>query len=79
MVVGTLNCSILVGTLKPRSGVRQGVRQGARQGARQGTSETSSKTGDKTGSETGARQVLYNGSVFFCRFCRIFGGSLESP
>ena len=51
--------------------------------ARQGTSETSSKTGDKTGSETGsetgARQVLYNGSVFFCRFCRIFGGSLESP
>ena len=50
--------------------------------ARQGTSETSSKTGEKTGSETerdGARQVLYNGSVFFCRFCRIFGGSLESP
>ena len=27
MVVGTLHCSILVGTLKPRQGVRQGVRQ----------------------------------------------------
>ena len=25
------------------------------------------------------RQVLYNGSVFFCRFCGMFGGSLESP
>ena len=34
MVVGTLNCSILVGTLKPRQGARQGVRQGPRQGAR---------------------------------------------
>ena len=27
MVVGTLHCSILVGTLKPRQGARQGVRQ----------------------------------------------------
>ena len=27
MVVGTLHCSILVGTPKPRQGVRQGVRQ----------------------------------------------------
>ena len=27
MVVGTLNCSILVGTLKSRQGVRQGARQ----------------------------------------------------
>ena len=30
-LVGTLHCSILVGTLKPRQGARQGVRQGARQ------------------------------------------------
>ena len=42
------------------------VRHQARQGTRQGVRQ-------------GARQVLYNGSVFFCRFCRIFGGSLESP
>ena len=27
MVVGTLHCSISVGTLKPRQGARQGVRQ----------------------------------------------------
>ena len=62
MVVGTLNCSILMGTLKPRSGVRRDReqdrgqdREQVRHEARQGTSETSSKTGDKTGSETGGQ------------------------
>ena len=33
MVVGTLHCSILVGTLKPREGVRQGPRYRVREGS----------------------------------------------
>ena len=55
MVVGTLHCSILVGTLQPRQGVRQAVRQGVTQGVRQGARHWV-RQGGKTGVKQGAKQ-----------------------
>ena len=88
MVVGTLNCSILVGTLKPRSGQdreqdrgQDGGKTGNKRDMKQdrGQVRHQARQGTRQGVRQRVRQVLYNGSVFFCRFCRIFGGSLESP